>query len=103
MAESSHTVQHQTKRREKMTQTENNTNHYNATSNPKPDRIAKIRKGSGKGATFETVGVAWTRKDGSMYFKPYGKQVIDQPIYLFDTTSNEQNDPTQAQSQVMPE
>ncbi|MCB1838733.1 MAG: hypothetical protein KDI61_00525 [Alphaproteobacteria bacterium] len=67
-----------------MTQTENNTTHYNKKSNPRPDKIARIKQGSGKSASFETVGVAWTREDGSLYFKPYGKQVIDQPIYLFD-------------------
>lgn len=49
----------------------------------KPDLVARMREGYGKHAGFETVGVAWTREDGSIYFKPYGKQIIDNPIYLF--------------------
>lgn len=51
----------------------------------RPDKIARIRIGSGKSATFETVGAAWTRDDGSVYLKPYGRQIIDQPIYIFDS------------------
>ena len=62
-----------------MTTQENNTTN----GNPKPDLIAKTKEQHGKHASFDTVGVAWTREDGSIYFKPYGRQVVDRPIYLF--------------------
>ncbi len=55
----------------------------NGNGNPKPDLIARVREGHGKNVSFETVGVAWTRDDGSIYFKPYGKQIIENPVYLF--------------------
>ncbi|PJB70257.1 MAG: hypothetical protein CO093_08580 [Alphaproteobacteria bacterium CG_4_9_14_3_um_filter_47_13] len=48
-----------------------------------PDFYAKTKEGHGKTVNFEQVGVAWEREDGSIYFKPYGKQVIEGPIYLF--------------------
>jgi hypothetical protein len=64
-------------RRKTMSTTQENTR------NPKPDFIAKTRDGHGKNASFDQVGVAWSREDGSIYFKPYGKQVIEAPIYLF--------------------
>ncbi len=63
------------------------TQESNATNGKsKPDLIAKTKEQHGKHATFDTVGVAWTREDGSIYFKPYGRQVIDRPIYLFPAT-----------------
>ncbi len=61
-----------------MTTQENNQN-----GPTKPDFIAKVKQGYGKQVSFEWVGAAWTREDGSIYFKPYGKQIIDSPIYLF--------------------
>lgn len=68
-----------------------NTNEtQNTNTNAKPDMIAKVKERYGKNVSFETVGVAWTREDGSIYFKPYGTQVISSPIYLFKT--NQQQD-----------
>ena len=57
----------------------------NGNKNPKPDLIARTREGIGKKAIFETIGVAWTRDEGGFYFKPYGKQIIDRPVYFFKT------------------
>jgi hypothetical protein len=52
--------------------------------NAKPDLIAKVKEHNGNNeSSFVTIGAAWTREDGSIYFKPYGKQIIDGPIYLF--------------------
>ncbi len=59
------------------------TNNQNTKGNPKPDYIAKTREGIGKNASFNWVGAAWNRESGSIYFKPYGKQIIDSPVYLF--------------------
>ncbi len=66
-----------------------NTNEtQNTNSNPKPDMIAKVKEGRGKNVSFETVGVCWTREDGSIYFKPYGTQIISSPVYLFKTNQD---------------
>jgi hypothetical protein len=43
-----------------MTTQENTTTN----GNPKPDLIAKTKEQHGKHASFDTVGVAWTREDG---------------------------------------
>lgn len=68
-----------------------NTNEtQNTNNNPKPDMIAKVKEGHGKNVSFETVGVAWTREDGSLYTKFYGNQLITSPVYLFKT--NQQQD-----------
>ena len=62
-----------------------NTNNGNA----KPDWVCKTREGHGKNVSFDTVGAAWTREDGGIYFKPYGKQLIDSPIYFFKVKQQE--------------
>lgn len=54
-----------------------------ASGSAKPDLIAKVKEGSGENASFHTIGAAWSREDGSIYLKPYGKQILDQPLYLF--------------------
>lgn len=53
-----------------------------STSNP-PTHIVRQKIGHGKHASFETLGVAWDRGDGSFYIKPYGKQVIEGGFYAF--------------------
>ena len=57
--------------------------------NPKPDLIAKTKEGSGKNASFDRVGAAWTREDGSIYLKLHGTQVVNTPIYLFPAAKAE--------------
>jgi hypothetical protein len=39
--------------------------------------LERKKIGCGKGAEFETLGVAWDRGDGSFYIKPYGTQIIE--------------------------
>jgi hypothetical protein len=59
------------------------TNEQTQNANARPDWVAKTREGHGKNASFEQIGVGWSRPDGSVYFKPYGKQILDKPVYLF--------------------
>lgn len=70
------------------------TQSYNRQSNPKPDRIARTKVGHGKNANFETIGMVWSRDDGSEYVKPYGKQVIDQGFYIFDLNNRKDDEPS---------
>ncbi len=56
--------------------------------NSKPDMIAKVKEGHGKNVNFETIGACWTREDGSIYFKPYGTQIISTPVYMFKTNQD---------------
>lgn len=74
-----------------MTQT-NQTTETSARSNdkPVPTHIAKVqRRGWGKKTTFERVGVVFTnKKDGSLYLKLYGKQVIDSGIHIYELKDN---------------
>lgn len=55
----------------------------------KPDLVAKIREGYGKNTRFERIGVAWTKEDGSVYFKPHGKQIIEGLVFLFKIDTEE--------------
>ena len=41
-----------------------------------PTHVAKVRDGAGKKATYERVGVAWLKADGSLYVKLHGTQVV---------------------------
>ena len=59
------------------------TNTANENSNAQPTHTLRKKKGYGKKAEFETIGVAWTREDGGFYIKPYGTQIIDGGFYAF--------------------
>jgi len=48
-----------------------------------PKYAVKVRDGSGKNATYERIGVAWDNKDGSIYVKLHGTQVIDRGFTLY--------------------
>lgn len=63
-----------------MTQT-NQTNENGGKN--KPTHIVRKRVGRGEDASFETLGVAWERQDGSLYVKPYGTQLIQGGFYVF--------------------
>lgn len=60
-----------------MTNQTHNTEATTATrkGNP-PTHVAKVRKGFGKNATYERIGVAWVKEDGSLYVKLNGTQVV---------------------------
>lgn len=59
------------------------TNKTNENNNAQPTHTLRKKKGYGKKAEFETIGVAWTREDGGFYVKPYGTQIIDGGFYAF--------------------
>lgn len=51
-------------------------------SNP-PTHIAKVRNGQGDGATFERIGVAWAKDDGSIFVRVYGTQIVTGGFALY--------------------
>ena len=55
--------------------TQTNEARQNGNSNL-PTRVAKTRKGYGKNASYERIGVAWDNEDGSFYVKLYGTQLV---------------------------
>ena len=50
-------------------------------SNAKPTHYASIKKGYGKAAQFERVGVAWLNDDSKITIQLYGTQLIEGRIY----------------------
>ena len=46
-----------------------------AKGNP-PTHIAKVRHGSGEGASYEQIGAAWMNEKGAIYIKLHGTQVV---------------------------
>jgi hypothetical protein len=46
-----------------------------AKGNP-PTHIAKVRHGYGNNARYEQIGVAWVNKNGGIYVKFHGTQVV---------------------------
>lgn len=48
-----------------------------------PTHLAKIRKGEGESPTFERIGAAWAKDDGSIYVRLYGTQVISDGFALY--------------------
>lgn len=72
------------------TQTQDQTQHTQAENkNSRPTHIARKKIGRGRNVTFETLGVAWVREDGSLYIKPYGTQIIEGGFYVFPTADQE--------------
>ena len=55
--------------------TQTNEARQNGNSNL-PTHVAKTRKGYGKKASYERIGVAWDNEDGSFYVKLYGTQLV---------------------------
>lgn len=68
-----------------MTETDHKQTYNNTV---RPDRIVRVKHGSGRNASFETIGAAWSQESGAEYVKLHGKQVIDQGFYIFDLKSN---------------
>ena len=56
-----------------------------------PKYAVKVREGYGKNATYERIGVAWDNKDGSIYVKLHGTQVIDRGFTLYEFAKNDQS------------
>lgn len=48
-----------------------------------PTHVAKLRRGYGKQASYERIGVAWQNEDGSFYVKPHGTQIIGEGFYIY--------------------
>jgi len=48
----------------------------NPPSGNPPTHVAKIRIGQGDAASFERIGVAWIKDDGSLFVRVSGTQVI---------------------------
>lgn len=48
-----------------------------------PTHIAKVRNGQGEGASFERIGVAWAKDDGSLYVRLHGTQVVSDGFALY--------------------
>jgi len=54
----------------------------NAAPNP-PTHVVKVRKGEGRRAMFERIGVAWAKEDGSIFVRLYGTQIISDGFALY--------------------
>lgn len=68
------------------TQAENTVKNDNSNQ---PKYAVKVREGHGRNAKYERIGVAWENKDGSIYVKLHGKQIVDQAFTLYEFASNE--------------
>lgn len=48
-----------------------------------PTHIAKVRTGQGDNASFERIGVAWAKEDGSLYVRLHGTQIVSDGFALY--------------------
>ncbi len=70
--------------------TNQNTKANEANGKPnKPTHFASIRHGEGKGVSFEQIGVAWEKENGSFYIKLHGTQVVS-AFSLYRMKDNDQ-------------
>lgn len=68
-----------------MTNANTQTNGNRRNQDPvRPNYVAKMRHGHGKNATFERIGVAWRKDDGSFYVKLHGTQIISDGFALYE-------------------
>jgi hypothetical protein len=70
-------------------QSQNHDSQSNTETGNRPTHIVRQKSGYGKNTSFETLGVAWSREDGSLYIKLYGKQVVDGGFYVFAAKDQE--------------
>lgn len=56
--------------------------------NPLPTHVAKVRHGYGKNASYERIGVAWSKEDGSLYIKLHGTQIVG-AFTLYELNAND--------------
>jgi hypothetical protein len=54
-----------------------------ASSPNPPTHLAKLRKGEGETATFERIGAAWAKDDGSIIVRLYGTQIVSDGFALY--------------------
>ncbi len=54
-----------------------------ASSPNPPTHLAKVRNGQGEGASFERIGVAWAKDDGSIFVRLYGTQIVSEGFALY--------------------
>lgn len=48
-----------------------------------PTHIAKTRHGTGENASFERIGVAWLKNDGSISVRLHGVQIVSEGFTLY--------------------
>jgi hypothetical protein len=48
-----------------------------------PTHVAKVRNGQGDNASFERIGVAWEKEDGSLYVRLHGTQIVSHGFALY--------------------
>ena len=48
-----------------------------------PTHIAKMRIVQGENASFERIGIAWAKEDGSLYVRLSGAQIISNGFALY--------------------
>ena len=53
-----------------------------SSGNP-PTHVAKSRVGHGEAVSFERIGVAWAKDDGSIFIRLYGTQIIADGFALY--------------------
>lgn len=55
----------------------------------KPTHTVRSKTGSGRNATYDTIGVAWQRENGGLYIKLYGTQIISSGFYVSPNSSQD--------------
>lgn len=63
--------------------TRNRTQQAPASGGNPPTHVAKVRTGQGENASFERIGVAWAKEDGSLYVRLSGTQIISDGFALY--------------------
>lgn len=48
-----------------------------------PTHVAKIRTGQGENVSFERIGVAWAKDDGSLFVRLSGTQIVSDGFALY--------------------
>ena len=47
-----------------------------------------MRRGHGRNASYEQIGVAWKNEDGAVYVKLHGTQIVDSGFTLYELKEN---------------
>ena len=48
-----------------------------------PTHVVKIRNGQGENASFERIGAAWAKEDGSIFVRLSGTQIVSEGFALY--------------------
>lgn len=54
-----------------------------ASSGNPPTHVAKVRTGQGENVSFERIGVAWAKEDGSLFVRLHGTQIVSDGFALY--------------------